>query len=1344
MNRRDIELLISAKDTTGRTFKAVAQNINELADTINRQAEAAARGELSLDKLQATQEKLGDVGKELAAIQGLIDTYEKLGGVVDRDAAQLAELQAKQAALTQTIASAGTATAAQERTLAGYEKRINSLSTSLAQNRTAFASQSAALEAAGLDANNLATAQAGIVAAATRVGQGMVIAKNGVQQFDAELFKATQSSIRAGQAIDVSFANKGLQFQENTRFLNAMVLEMERAEKQAKESAAALANFQQIGRDALQGAASPRAFVPAAGAEAELNNLANGLRAIIAPGQAAQQTLDGLEAAVAEAGAVAGREKARVSEYSDAINRLSEASANVVRQGALVDSFREQSAAVTKASAAYDKAEAEVRQFAAAVAQADAPNEELARSLKQAETAATAAGRALLTEETRLGELSRKLKTAGIDTNNLGDAQKRLEGVAKQVAAAEGQLNATLGRQGAKPGGLFGLNPYELQNLSFQVNDVVTSLASGQRPLQVLFQQGGQITQIFPGLVSGIARFALAWSGVVIPLTAVTALLVGLSNRAGEIDLFTQALNARVDGGLYDPASLEMVSRGLQDLGLSAKEAQGIVLGFVDAGLDASKLQAFSVAAVDMADALGIKAADAAKLLTDVLVGNQDAVVALNDKTHVLTDAELVHSQALFDSGKAAEARQYVFDRSAEKLDGIADRARGNWSNGVNNLRIAWSNLLDWFGKLSVFQKVRTALDEVSIGWAFLTGLIAGKSVQQAASEAVAASRSAQAGIKGQTDAREKQITTDRTYLEQLRDTTRETKNLTKAERVALAQRDARRKAAGAGLSDAGIAQAAKIAGDAEGRKADEAQSKKDGAAGRKAASAQRRAESAARKAQNEAEAAANRIKAAQAELVTQQRGLLGKTGRGDSASLEERLAGVDAAYGKIFDSIQKLRDLGITKATDGQDLGAVEASAKAAQARAVEEERLKYFEEQTNLLIKQRGEEVSGIADDQKRGATAVADAFKAAEEVNGRLSPQIIEAASKALEIARAVAGTKPNAEMTALIARLERIIGQESNQNILVKPQAEVGSDGLQKQEQDLNKLIADRNALVESYVTLVQLGAMTEDDARAKTQAAYASTATGILKQAAGIRQTIELLRQQGIITDTVYDTWLAKLQAIEAATKFASDEARAFNQALVEAVANSFTQAYVAAAQAVAGLIDGTLSLGDALQNVFTSALDIVAQFAKAIAQAIIQVIALNIAKKIVGSFSLFHGGGGVGGGSSRMTRSGVNPAAFLAAPRLHGGGGFGLASDEYAAILQRGETVLTEAQTKQAAQQGQGASKGPDPRVDVRVVNQLDSGDITEAGLQTRQGQKVLVNMIRANRSAISAAINGG
>jgi hypothetical protein len=81
------------------------------------------------------------------------------------------------------------------------------------------------------------------------------------------------------------------------------------------------------------------------------------------------------------------------------------------------------------------------------------------------------------------------------------------------------------------------------------------------------------------------------------------------------------------------------------------------------------------------------------------------------------------------------------------------------------------------------------------------------------------------------------------------------------------------------------------------------------------------------------------------------------------------------------------------------------------------------------------------------------------------------------------------------------------------------------------------------------------------------------------------------------------------------------------------------------------------------------------------------------------SASVLHGGGVVGAdGPQRF----VPAAAFLAAPRMHGGGWAGLAPDEVPAILQRGERVLSR---REAWEQGRAfAGSAAAPSVNITIM----------------------------------------
>ena len=65
------------------------------------------------------------------------------------------------------------------------------------------------------------------------------------------------------------------------------------------------------------------------------------------------------------------------------------------------------------------------------------------------------------------------------------------------------------------------------QNLSFQLNDIVTGLASGQRPMQVLAQQGGQVYQVMQQAQGGVGGAAKAIAGLVTPARLMDAAAAG-------------------------------------------------------------------------------------------------------------------------------------------------------------------------------------------------------------------------------------------------------------------------------------------------------------------------------------------------------------------------------------------------------------------------------------------------------------------------------------------------------------------------------------------------------------------------------------------------------------------------------------------------------------------------------------------------------------------------------------------------------------------------------------------------------------------------------------------------
>lgn len=163
----------------------------------------------------------------------------------------------------------------------------------------------------------------------------------------------------------------------------------------------------------------------------------------------------------------------------------------------------------------------------------------------------------------------------------------------------------------------------------------------------------------------------------------------------------------------------------------------------------------------------------------------------------------------------------------------------------------------------------------------------------------------------------------------------------------------------------------------------------------------------------------------------------------GISATLEERLDAINEKYETIADSIAKVRALGMTASADGTSLADLERQVEATKQRLKDEETIKFYQEQAALLERQREAEIQRITDAQTRGALSTREAMQQTSEVMDRISPQIVQAAERALAVARALAGTNPSPEMVSWIASLERIVtGEGTNRAV-----ADVGLEGLE---------------------------------------------------------------------------------------------------------------------------------------------------------------------------------------------------------------------------------------------------------------------------------------------------------
>lgn len=258
------------------------------------------------------------------------------------------------------------------------------------------------------------------------------------------------------------------------------------------------------------------------------------------------------------------------------------------------------------------------------------------------------------------------------------------------------------------------LRPDQLQNLGYQVNDLITQIASGTSPMQAFAQQGGQIAQIFPAATGAILRFIPV---IGLAAAAVAPFAVGMARANAEARRLKDAetiLRRSGEAATYSAPQLASYAERLENIGIKADDAKAILTTFVREAVDPSYLDAFAKSAKGLADALGTDVATAADKVAAAFTGNADAVLALDDEINFLTDSERKHIEALKASGREADARTQAFAIFERRYDAISGKMRGPWSQSVQNLSNSFGAFADYVGSDELWAGTRDALNWIA------------------------------------------------------------------------------------------------------------------------------------------------------------------------------------------------------------------------------------------------------------------------------------------------------------------------------------------------------------------------------------------------------------------------------------------------------------------------------------------------------------------------------------------------------------------------------------------------------------------------------------------------------
>ena len=1026
-------------------------------------------------------------------------------------------------------------------------------------------------------------------------------------------------------------------------------------------------------------------------------------------------------------------------------------------------------------------------------------------------------------------ELIRLRKAGKISADELTAGLKLLKAEAKASSTA---LNAGQGIDSRGRPALFGLKPYQLQNLSYQVNDVFTQLASGTSITQTLAQQMGQIIQLFPKVGSGIVA-AFRSPPILATAVAIGAVAIAIAkaqDQAQTLRTFEGLLAATAGGATAQASAVAAASRELDRYGLSASEAVAVVRVLLKEGVRTDQIVAFGEAARDLSVVLGIDVKDAAKQVADAFTGGAASVEKFDDSLNFLTATQRAHIRQLFEEGRAQEARNEALRIFSDRQDDAADKMRGPWAQAVESLKNAWESFITFLAGNSVIQTLAGGINLLAQSVDALFTALGGAQGSGGGSAGIPSALPETASL----DAQIKEAKDNLAAIENVKarianpEFDKEFDERLKIQRALIAglEEEQKKRASLTAKADAALKREVDALKQQNGLLSEKARLGK--AYTDALLDAQERFPNAS--------SAAHAAFAEQARLRVEKQITEERKRQADELARQARdplLQTMNLLKG--FEGFQKNAkwDVNAFRLGFGSDtMTGVDGSVSRVTAKSTTdltgamrdlERRAREFLEAAKTQV--GSDRFNSFSPQQQAALASIAYNY-------GELPKRIIEAVrtGSAEEIATAVRGlggdngginrNRRNREAEILGAPNVTL---EANTQKQVEDLAKKQDDYLEKVELSVKEreaeikflellvgktgaaLIAEEKKLfIHKEVAKAKADAakveLSEDDPRfvaliqrvQQAAAAYydlqhakesADAARSLVDQPVeqltavrdALQQQIDFMREGGNFAEA--DSLLPRLDEVNAKLQEAIDKAIAFYQALnpadnplgltaeqIERIILGLNMAKLAGQQwgtvlgisakqiAQAFASQATAAVDKFLQavaegkNVFAAAknafLEFASSFLRMIAQMIIQTYALIAAKAILKAFGVTvptnHSGGVVGRDSSGSRK--VSPLWFAGAMRYHGGGIAGLKPNEVPTILERGEEVLTQEDPRHRANGGLNPQQGGGP-VNLKVINALDAGDMVEQGLNSKAGERAILNFMRNNPGAMRQAL---
>lgn len=293
-------------------------------------------------------------------------------------------------------------------------------------------------------------------------------------------------------------------------------------------------------------------------------------------------------------------------------------------------------------------------------------------------------------------------KQRGVDPATLRPYLSALdEANAKQAAAVAQMVKG--GNELNKYGQTARQTAAALRQVPAQLTDIIVGLQGGQAPLTVLLQQGGQLRDVFGGVVPAVRALGGAVLGLINPFTltaaAAVSLLAAYEKGSAEARAYERALILTGNAAGVTSGQLQVMAQNIDAIsGTQAGAAAALVQIASTGAVSAENIERFTLAAIRMEKVGGGSVEELAKSFGELKRAPLEAAIKLNESMNFLTRSTYDQIKALQEQGRTTEAAavaQRAFADSINSRAGQIEQNLGLIERGWKSIKSAINEAID-------------------------------------------------------------------------------------------------------------------------------------------------------------------------------------------------------------------------------------------------------------------------------------------------------------------------------------------------------------------------------------------------------------------------------------------------------------------------------------------------------------------------------------------------------------------------------------------------------------------------------------------------------------------------